>query len=230
MSRENEFGQLIGDPVDWAGAREPARVTLAGRSVRLVPVNDSHLPGIVGLGEHPDLWTYQSDEAPRDRTQAEVILQRMMANPDAIAFAIEDAAAGAFLGRASLMRVQPQLGSIEVGSIIYSPRLKRSRAATEAQYLLMRYVFDDLGYRRYEWKCDAFNVPSRVAAARLGFTEEGTWRNALLTKGRNRDTTWFSVADYEWPALRAGFESWLDDSNFDAAGRQRRRLAELRNP
>lgn len=144
------------------------------------------------------------------------------------AFAIIDLASGMFQGRVALLRGQPAVGSIEVGGIIYAPALQRTRSATEVQYLLMRHVFEDLGYRRYEWKCDSLNQPSRVAAARLGFVEEGTWRNALVVKGRNRDTTWFSMTDGEWPFARKALEAWLADDNFDAAGRQRRSLADLR--
>jgi len=125
------------------------------------------------------------------------------------------------LGVASLMRIDPANGVIEVGNINFAPALSRTRAATEAMYLLMRRAFDELGYRRYEWKCDALNVPSRQAAARLGFTYEGTFRQAITYKGRNRDTAWFSILDSEWPRLRAGFEQWLAPSNFDAQDQQR---------
>ena len=117
---------------------------------------------------------------------------------------------------------------IEVGHLNYSPRLQRTRAATEAMYLMMRRAFDELGYRRYEWKCDSLNAPSRAAARRLGFTFEGIFRQALVYKGRNRDTAWFSVIDAEWPAIRDGFERWLAPGNFDDDGRQRRRLEECR--
>lgn len=131
---------------------------------------------------------------------------------------------GAPVGMASLMRIDPANGVIEVGNINYTPALSRTRAATEAMFLLMARAFDDLGYRRYEWKCDALNVPSRNAAARLGFTYEGTFRQAIVYKGRNRDTAWFSILDTEWPRLKAGFVAWLDPSNFDAEGQQRRPL------
>jgi RimJ/RimL family protein N-acetyltransferase len=126
------------------------------------------------------------------------------------------------------MRIEPAVGVIEVGSITYSPRLQRRPAATEAMYLMMRRVFDELGYRRYEWKCDSLNAPSRAAAQRLGFRYEGLFRQATVNKARNRDTTWFSVIDGEWPALRTAFEAWLDPENFTADGAQRRSLASFR--
>ena len=128
------------------------------------------------------------------------------------------------LGVASYLRIFPDIGSIEVGHIHYSPLLQRSRAATEAMYLMMRRAFDELGYRRYEWKCDALNAPSRRAADRLGFVYEGTFRQATIYKGRNRDTAWYSIIDSEWPAVRRAFERWLDPGNFDANGEQRTRL------
>jgi RimJ/RimL family protein N-acetyltransferase len=131
-------------------------------------------------------------------------------------------------GVASYLRIDPAMGSIEVGAILYSPALQRSPAATEAMYLMARHVFEELGYRRYEWKCDSLNQASRRAAERLGFRYEGTFRQAWVVKGRNRDTAWYSIIDSEWPALRNAFERWLDPSNFDAAGKQRARLEALR--
>ncbi|HEV2100375.1 MAG TPA: GNAT family protein, partial [Stellaceae bacterium] len=131
---------------------------------------------------------------------------------------------------ASYLNIDRQNGAIEVGAIHYSPALQRHPAATEAMYLMMRRVFDELGYRRYEWKCDALNGPSRAAAQRLGFRYEGLFRQATVYKGRNRDTAWFSIIDGEWPALRETFERWLDPANFDADGRQRASLSALRAP
>jgi RimJ/RimL family protein N-acetyltransferase len=148
---------------------------------------------------------------------------------DPLVLAILDNTTAEAVGTASYMRIEPAIGVIEVGSITYSPRLQRRPAATEAMYLMMRRVFDELGYRRYEWKCDSLNQPSRDAAARLGFRYEGLFRQASITRGGNRDTTWFSVIDKEWPALRAAFESWLDPANFAADGTQRRSLASFRS-
>jgi RimJ/RimL family protein N-acetyltransferase len=132
------------------------------------------------------------------------------------------------VGVASYLRIEPAMGSIEVGHLAYSPALQRHPAATEAMYLMMRHVFDELGYRRYEWKCDDRNQASRRAALRLGFRFEGIFRQHMVIKGRNRDTAWYAILDSEWPALRAAFERWLDPANFDAAGRQRARLEALR--
>jgi RimJ/RimL family protein N-acetyltransferase len=147
---------------------------------------------------------------------------------DSMAFVILDRRTGEVRGRASYLRIQPGTGSIEVGSIIYAPALQRTRAATETQYLLMRHAFDTLGFRRYEWKCDTLNQPSRDAALRLGFTYEGTWRNALVTKGRNRDTAWYSITDAQWPLVKQALETWLADDNFDEHGSQRQSLASIR--
>ena len=140
-------------------------------------------------------------------------------------YAIVAVEAGRAVGFCSLMRIDPTMGSIEVGGIGFGRQLQRSRAATEAMALLMRHVFDELGYRRYEWKCDSLNAPSRRAALRLGFIWEGRFRNALVYKGRNRDTDWFSITDLEWPRVSRALDAWLDDRNFDEAGRQRLRLA-----
>jgi len=140
---------------------------------------------------------------------------------------IIDLATGTATGVASYLRIDPAAGSIEVGHINYSPKLQRTIAATEAMYLMMRRAFDELGYRRYEWKCNALNAPSRSAATRLGFAYEGIFRQADVVKGRNRDTAWYAITDDEWPKLRAAFDCWLDPANFDAAGNQRVSLSSL---
>ncbi len=229
MTRLNEFGQPVGDAVSWSGATRPVATVMQGTHVRLEPLTVAHAPEVLdALGSPADLWTYQSEEQPADVADVAAAIAAVRDTPDRLPFAVIDQADGALVGRVSYLRVQPSPGSIEVGGIIFSPRLQRTRGATEAQYLLMRHAFDDLGYRRYEWKCDALNAPSVRAALRLGFTQEGTWRNAVVMKGRNRDTTWFSITDKEWPAVRAALEAWLDDANFTADGVQRRSLAELR--
>src|SRR5271165_595237 len=149
------------------------------------------------------------------------------ANPDRLYHAIRDNAEGQAVGVAVYQNCVPTMGTIEIGGLVFSPRLQRRPAATEAMFLMMRRVFDELGYRRYEWKCDSLNLPSRAAAVRLGFQYEGLFRQAMITRGRNRDTAWFSVIDRDRPALRAAFERWLDPGNFAADGTQRRRLADL---
>ena len=154
-------------------------------------------------------------------------LAKAAASSDPFHYAVIDRASGKAVGTFALMRIEPAHGVIEVGSVTFSPRLKQTPLSTEAQYLLMRYVFDDLGYRRYEWKCDSLNAASRAAALRYGFQFEGIFRQAVVYKGRSRDTAWFSMLDGEWPAIKRGFEQWLDPRNFDAAGAQRRKLAEL---
>ncbi|HYW50073.1 MAG TPA: GNAT family protein, partial [Gemmatimonadaceae bacterium] len=148
---------------------------------------------------------------------------------DPLCFAVIDAASSAAVGIASYMRIAPEQGSLEVGHINFSPALQRTPVATEAMYLMMRHAFE-LGYRRYEWKCDALNAPSRAAAQRLGFAFEGVFRNALVYKGRNRDTAWYSIIDSEWPAVRSAFERWLGPENFDAHGAQRVQLRWLTAP
>src|SRR6185436_18002595 len=142
-------------------------------------------------------------------------------------FTILHEATGTPAGYCSLMRIEPAHRVIEVGSILYTPTLQRTRGATEAMYLLARYIFEDLGYRRYEWKCNALNAPSRAAALRLGFTYEGIFRQHMIIKGNNRDTAWYSMLDGEWPARKARFEAWLAPSNFDAGGRQRKALSQV---
>lgn len=229
VTRVNQFGQEIGDAVGWAGAQRPAPHPMTGRFVHLRPLDATAAAELfAALAPFPELWTYQAEDRPDSIDQ---VAERIAAQRDAVdqvGFAILDAADGSFLGRVSYLRIQPAIGSIEVGGIILSPRLQRTRAATEVQYLLLHHAFEDLGYRRYEWKCDSLNAPSRSAAQRLGFTEEGTWRNALVMKGRNRDTTWYSITDADWPLLKLALESWLADDNFDSAGRQHASLAELR--
>lgn len=169
-------------------------------------------------------WTYLSSPPFDDLDDYRAWL-RSIDTGDPFFHAIVDARTGKAVGVAAFLRIDPANGVIEVGHINYSPRLQRTIAATEAMYLMMRRVFDELGYRRYEWKCDALNAPSRAAAARLGFTYEGLFRQALVYKGRNRDTAWFSMLDTEWPTRRAEFERWLDEGNFDGEGRQKTRLS-----
>lgn len=227
MARINEFGQPVGDEVTWSGAHSPHLGVLDGRWVRLEPLTTAHAESVVEvLGADPSLWTYQGEEPPASVAEAAEAIAASA--EDRFGFAVVDPLTGAFRGRVFWLRVQPAIGSLEVGGIIYAPSLQRTRAATEVQFLLLRHAFDELGYRRYEWKCDSLNAPSRAAARRLGFVEEGTWRNALVTKGRNRDTTWFSLTDHEWPTVRSALETWLADDNFDQAGNQVRSLAAVR--
>lgn len=227
--RTNEHGQRIGRAVDWTPATPPDGTTvLEGRGVRLEPAGPQHVDDLyAALCSEDDepIWTYLAWERPRDRDELAAIIEHGTADPGQVRYAIVAVETGRAAGFCSLMRIDPEMGSIEVGGIALGRRLQRSRASTEAMALLMRHVFDDLGYRRYEWKCDSLNGPSRRAAIRLGFIWEGRFRNAVVLKGRNRDTDWFSITDREWPRVRTALDDWLDDRNFDAMGRQRVRLA-----
>jgi len=213
--RENEHGQPIGPAVDWT-PRDPVRpVVLQGRSARVEPVAGHHLPGLYDalvLRSPESIWTYLAVWPFDEPAGLNGWLRGLADDPASVPHVI-CAADGRPLGVASYLRLDHVNGSVEVGGIAYSAELQRTTTATEAMYLMARHVFDDLGYRRYEWKCDSLNEPSRRAAARLGFTYEGTFRNALVYKGRNRDTAWFSITDAEWPALRSAFEEWLDPAN-----------------
>jgi RimJ/RimL family protein N-acetyltransferase len=221
--RRNEYGQPIGPPVEWS-AREPVRpVELVGRWSRVEPVASHHLPALhrsLVLESPPSIWTYLAAGPFAETAGLHAWLRDLNDDPGAVPHAIcrPD---GRAVGVASYLRLDHVNGSVEVGGIAYAAELQRTTAATEAMYLMARHVFDDLGYRRYEWKCDSLNGPSRRAARRLGFTYEGTFRNALVYKGRNRDTDWFSITDAEWPSIRTALEAWLDPANHDDAGGQR---------
>ena len=212
-------------------APRPSRVTLEGRSIDLVPLDaDRHGGAIYETTrgtEHDALWTYLFDGPFTDRAAFDASMRRMAASQDPLYYAIVDRASQRAVGRAALMRIVPEHRVIEVGSILYTPPLQRTRGATEAMYLLARYVFDDLGYRRYEWKCNALNAASRSAALRLGFTFEGIFRQHMIVKGKSRDTAWYSMIDAEWPARKARLERWLSPENFDAGGQQRSALSAI---
>lgn len=221
--RHNELGQPIGDAVTWSPRPVVGPVTLTGRHCVLEPWSTEHLDDLYDatVRRSPaSTWTYLAApplEGPADlATWMDQLTTGMGAVPLTIRLAD-----GAVAGTASYLRRDHVNGSVEVGGITYAADLQRTTAATEAMFLMMQHAFDDLGYRRYEWKCDSLNEPSRRAALRLGFTFEGTHRWAQVYQGRNRDTDWFSITGAEWPAVRAGFEAWLAPENFDAAGVQR---------
>ena len=220
----------IGPPVEGPAARAPGRVSLAGRFVDLVPLEDRHADPLfetAGGAAGRDLWTYMPDGPYPEPDAFRAAIARKAASADPLFFAILDKR-GRVVGHAALMRMQPADRAIEVGNILYGTALQRTPGATEAMALLAGYVFDTLGYRRYEWKCNDLNAPSKAAARRLGFTFEGVFRQHMIVKGRNRDTAWFSMLDGEWPARRAALAAWLAPENFDAAGRQRSRLGAVR--
>jgi RimJ/RimL family protein N-acetyltransferase len=234
-AHHNHLGQPIGPPLpDWTPRPRPPHTPMEGRLVRLEPLDTEQHGKALHEAYAQDAegrnWTYlpygpfPSAEAWAAAMQA---VQRLT---DATFYAIALAGSGRPVGVAAYLRIEPGMGVIEVGHLSYAPALQRSPAATEAMYLMMRRVFDELGYRRYEWKCDHLNAASRRAALRLGFTFEGIFRQMMVIKGRSRDSAWFSILDSEWPSLRTAFERWLAPSNFDAQGAQRARLEDLRGP
>ena len=215
---------------DWHPPAPPGPEVLEGRYARLERLTPRHAAALFAANRADDgLWDYLP-YGPFATLEAYADwVAEMAASRDPFFYAIQDRATGAWGGVASWLRITPAMGVIEVGHINFAPVLQASRAATEAMALMMGWAFG-AGYRRYEWKCEALNLPSRRAAQRLGFSHEGTFRQAAVVKGRNRDTTWFAVADGDWPALSAAFAAWLDSANFDAEGRQRRRLSDLTRP
>ncbi|HET9694557.1 MAG TPA: GNAT family protein [Steroidobacteraceae bacterium] len=217
---------------DWRPPARPDRVPMAGRFCRLEPLAAARHADALHAANSLDaagrMWDYMAYGPFADRDTYSAWVENVERSSDPLFYAIVDVPSGAPRGVASYLRIDPPNGVIEVGHLAYSPLLQRTPAATEAMYLMMRHAFD-LGYRRYEWKCNAQNAKSRAAAERLGFTFEGVFRQHMVVKGRNRDTAWFAVLDTEWPRIRRGFERWLDPGNFDAAGRQRRTLLDWRN-
>jgi RimJ/RimL family protein N-acetyltransferase len=223
----------VGAAVSWEPATRPDRVTLEGQTVRVEPLSvERHGSDLwdaaQGTNADPLLWTYLGYGPFADESAFRAHLAAQEASTDPLFFAAIDQATGLALGVASLMRIDAANGVGEVGHIWFGPALQRSTAATEAIFLLAEYLMTTLGYRRFEWKCDALNRRSRRAAERYGFKYEGTFRQHLVYKGRNRDTAWYSIVDGEWPAIRAAFIAWLDPDNFDEDGRQRRTLESFR--
>jgi RimJ/RimL family protein N-acetyltransferase len=204
---------------------------LEGRHVVLAPLDPARHAGDLYAEVHgPEaaaLWLYLGTGPFSDFALFREYLEAASVSEDPLFLAILDRPTGQPLGHAAYMRIEPAHRAIEVGNILYAPKLQRSPAATEAMYLMARHAFETLEYRRYEWKCNALNAPSRRAALRLGFTYEGTFRDHMIVKGRSRDTAWFSMLAEEWPARKAAFERWLDPANFDEAARQRLRLSAL---
>jgi RimJ/RimL family protein N-acetyltransferase len=230
--QRNALDQPIGFPLpNWTARPRPPRAPMSGRSCVLEPLDaERHAASIFeALAEDKEgrNWTYLPVGPFADVAAYRAWAEAASRTEDPLFHAVIERSTGRAVGVASYLRIEPAHGVIEVGHINYAPRLKRTAVATEAMYLMMRRVFDELGYRRYEWKCDALNAPSRAAAERLGFIFEGIFRQAIVTKGRNRDTAWYSILDREWPALKAAFERWLDPANFDAQGRQRASLSAL---
>ena len=223
---------LSEDLKNWQPRPRPERKPLEGRYVRLEPLEAArHGDELYAVSSVPDAaerfrWLF--DYPPEDRAAFQPWLDKAEASQDPLFFVVIDKASGRVAGRQTLMRIDPAYGVIEIGNIYWGPLIARKPAATEAQFLFMQHVFDGLGYRRYEWKCNNLNEPSKRAAQRFGFSFEGVFRQHLVVKGENRDTAWYSVIDKEWPPLRRAYLQWLDPANFDAEGRQKRRLEEIR--
>jgi RimJ/RimL family protein N-acetyltransferase len=229
-SKPNIEISSFGARVDVAPARRPQRTKLEGRLVSVAPLEplvhgDTLFEGTHGA-EKESLWRYLFEGPFATRSAFDSHLEQKARSEDPLFFAILDKPSGDAIGHAAYMRIESAHRVIEIGSILYTSRLQRTVGATESMYLMARHIFEDLGYRRYEWKCNALNAPSRSAALRLGFTFEGVFRQHMIVKGCNRDTAWFSMLDSEWPKRKAAFERWLDPENFDGEGRQKVSLSE----
>jgi RimJ/RimL family protein N-acetyltransferase len=230
--RRNNFGQEIGWPLsDWKPAQRPPLTPIEGRFAIVEPLDaERHAADLFAANAEGDgsNFTYYPYGPFATLAEQQAWIASVSGDSGRLFQAIIDKPSGQAVGVGCYANITPAMGVIEIASLNFSPRLQRKPAATEAHYLLMRRAFDELGYRRYEWKCDSWNLPSRAAALRLGFTYEGLFRQAIVVRGRNRDTMYFSIIDHEWPRLRAAFERWLDPANFDGAGRQKASLASFR--
>jgi RimJ/RimL family protein N-acetyltransferase len=222
-----ETEREIGPALSWQRARRPERTVLEGRHVRLQPLNALADAEALHSEADTDLWTYLPGGPYRDAAEYREALVIDQRSEDPLFFTLVCLPDERPAGIASYLRMTPAHGVIEIGHIWFGASLRRSTAATEAIYLLAAHAFDELGYRRLEWKCNALNQASRRAAERFGFAYEGVFRQHMVVKGRNRDTAWYAITDQEWPAIREAFDAWLSPENFDEAGRQRRRLGEL---
>ena len=231
--RTNELGQPIGDEVnDWHSVECPPRTPMQGRLCRLEPLDVlTHVDDLFeafSTDKTGGLWTYMPMGPFATVSELKAWMDVACTGEDPVFYAIVNEATGKATGFASYLRINPEVGVIEVGFIAFSPQLQRTAMATEAMFLMMCRVFDELGYRRYEWKCDALNEPSRKAALRFGFTYDGTFEQATIYKGRNRDTAWYSILDRDWPTMKAVFMQWLAEDNFDEHGLQKQPLTKRR--
>lgn len=219
------------DLSNWKGCPPPTAERLDGRYATLERISaDRHGDGLFAastMGDADQRFRWLSEYPPQSREAFQPWLERAEKSTDPLYYAIIDKASGRVAGRQTFLRIDPANGVIEIGHVLWSSLMARTPAATEAFYLFAAHVFDDLGYRRFEWKCNNANEPSKRAAERFGMTHEGVFRQAMVVKGENRDTAWFSMIDSEWPAAQKAFEAWLAPENFDSNGRQRKRLTEL---
>lgn len=220
------IGRLVDDP---SPAPWPARRVIEGRYARLEPLEPvRHAADLYAAATAPGAaarYRYLFASVPDDAARHRAALEQQAASRDPLVFAVIDRATDRAAGQQSFLRITPGDRAIEIGSILWGPTIARTRVATEANYLFARHAFDDLGYRRYEWKCDALNAPSRRAALRFGFRFEGVFRRHMIVKGRARDTAWYAMTFDDWPRVRAAYETWLAPENFDEHGAQRARLA-----
>lgn len=225
----NQFGQPVGEPLaDWRAVKRPGGKTLNGHFCRLEQLEPQrdHAALFRACQQAPDGrdWTYLSIERPDSPAAMLQHLTSLQANSTLVNLTVFDRANQAQVGTVAYMRIDEGNGVAEIGHVNWSPAMKQRSSATEAIYLMLRHLFEDLGYRRCEWKCDSLNAPSKQAAARFGFNHEGTFRYAIVTKGRSRDTDWFAITADRWPTIKAGFEQWLNPDNFNAQGQQKQRL------
>ncbi|MBD2796397.1 GNAT family N-acetyltransferase [Xenorhabdus sp. 18] len=232
MPNYNKHGQSIGlEITHWTPRKYPTLSLIVGQYCRLERISHFNHSDSLYLSyqmkQDDRDWTYISVGPFSERSVFDKYIDKLESSQNSLHYAIIDSLNGNALGTLALMRIDPQNGTIEIGHVIYSPELKKTRIATEAQFLLMKYAIEQLGYRRYEWKCDALNESSRMAAIRLGFTFEGIFRNAIVYKNRSRDTAWYSIINKEWPILKNAFEEWLSPLNFDDNGVQLSRLSAL---
>ena len=231
MPEVNEFNQLVGDTVEnWSRRSDPSKNKMIGNYCELellsIEKHSKALFDVLSLNNVGDSWTYLPYGPFDDLDQFNQWIQKTLTSGD-ILYAIIDRKMGETIGISGFLRIFSEHGSIEVGHLHFSSKLKKTPLATEAIFLMMSYVFDELNYRRYEWKCHSLNEPSRNAALRYGFQFEGIFRQCNVFKNRNRDTAWYSILDHEWPALKVKFEKWLDKSNFDQYGNQVKRLQDI---
>jgi len=234
MSQKNQFGQPVGDALpDWQPRPHPRREILEGRLCRLEPLSLHHAEALFAayqLAEDTRAWTWLLREPDANLESYAAWVESILTLQDPIHFAVIDNQTEQPVGTLALMRIDSKNGVVEVGHVHFSPLLSRTPMSTEAQWLLMRYAFETLGYRRYEWKCNSLNEPSRRAALRMGFQYEGRFRQALVIKGHNRDTDWFSIIDSEWPTVSEAMQKWLAADNFDTDGKQLSSLESWRQP
>lgn len=228
--KTNEFGQVIGEAVPgFTPGGLPTATSIEGRYTRLEKLNESYkeaLYAVYGPDTPAQMWTYLAESSVANEAEWDELFERLLRDSSKFYYVILDKNTQKALGTFALMRLDIANRVVEIGSVTYLPELQRTRIATEAQYLMARYVFEEMGYRRYEWKCDALNEPSKRAAERLGFTYEGRFRQAVVYKGRTRDTDWYSMIDQEWPKRKERFEKWLLPENFNEEGVQYHSLSQ----